>query len=199
MRATRTIPENYSLRFDFDLKRDMRAGLLMQVAGLVLFVIFGIAFGYLIQLMRPEVNIQQNIIVASAIDGLVLIGALIAIMVVVIILHELVHGLFFWIFTRERPGFGVGWGYAYAYAPGWYFPRRQYLVVGLAPLIILSFFGFAVIGVMPQSWIAAIFWGMLINASGAVGDLWITARIAVEPGNVLVQDTGDGFSVYGSE
>ncbi len=197
MTASRSLPETCTLRWEFDLKRDWRAGLLMQVAGLALFIAFGVVFGYFVQSIRPDLDLRETIIVASALDGLALIGALLGIMAVTILLHEWVHGLFFWVFTRQRPRFGVGWGYAYACAPGWYFPRGQYLVVGLAPLIVLTLAGFAVIWAAPPGWISALFWGMLINASGAVGDLWITARIALERGDIRVEDTGDGFRVYG--
>jgi hypothetical protein len=198
MTATRNLPDSYILRWDFNLKRDWRTGLLMQAAGLGLFILFGAGFGALIQSMRDDLDLQQAIIIAGALDGLALIGALLGIMALVVVLHEWVHGLFFWAFTHERPKFGVGWGYAYACAPGWYFPRGQYLVVGLAPLILLSLAGLAVIAVAPPGWVGALFWGLLINASGAVGDLWVTARIALERGDVLVEDTGDGFRVYGN-
>lgn len=197
MTATRNLPDSYTLRWDFNLKRDWRTGLLMQAAGLGLFILLGVGFGALIQSMRADLDLQQTIVIAGAHDGLLLIGALLGIMALVVVLHEWMHGLFFWAFTRERPKFGLGWGYAYACAPGWYFPRGQYLVVGLAPLILLSLAGLAVIAVAPPGWVGALFWGLLINASGAVGDLWITARIARERSDVLVEDTGDGFRVYG--
>lgn len=197
MTATRSLPDTHTLRWDFNLKRDWRAALLMQAAGLGLFILFGVGFGALIQSMRDDLNLQQTLVIASAGDGLTLIGALLGIMALVVVLHEWVHGLFFWFFTRERPKFGIGWGYAYASAPGWYFPRGQYLIVGLAPLITLSLAGLAVIAVAPPGWVGALFWGLLINASGAVGDLWVTARIALERGDILVEDTGDGFRVYG--
>jgi len=35
---------------------------------------------------------------------------------VVLLAHELVHGAFFWIFSRSRPVFGLRIGYAYAAA-----------------------------------------------------------------------------------
>ncbi len=198
MTAARTLPPNYTLRWNFDLKREWRAGLLLQIAGLGLFIAFGILFGRIIQSMRHDLNLQQTIVIASMSDALYFTAVLVGMMILVVLMHEWVHGLFFWIFTRQQPVFGVGWGYAYACAPGWYFPRWQYLIVGLAPLVLLTLGGLAAIAIAPSNWVTPIYLGLLINASGAVGDLWITARIAREPGEILVEDTGDGFKVYGS-
>jgi hypothetical protein len=68
-----------------------------------------------------------------------LIGFLAA-SVLIIPLHELVHGLLFWVFTRRRPLFGLRLPfYAFAAAPvDVYLPRNPYLVVALAPLVLLK-------------------------------------------------------------
>ncbi len=56
---------------------------------------------------------------------------LLGVLIVTLVLHELVHGLCFWSFTRDRPRFGWKLIYAYAAAPGWYLPRGRYLTVAL--------------------------------------------------------------------
>lgn len=196
MTATRSLPDSYTLRWDFNLKRDWRTGLLLQAAGIGLFLLFGIGLGALIRRLRPDLDFQQALF--GAWDSWALVGLLLFSMMLVISLHEGVHGLFFWVFTRVQPVFGLGWGYAYACAPGWYFTRGQYAVIGLAPFVLLSFAGIVLIAVSPAVWIGALFWLVLLNASGAVGDFWFIARILREPSDILVEDTGDGFRVYGS-
>jgi hypothetical protein len=118
--------------------------------------------------------------------------------ILAVVLHEAMHGVFFWLFTRERPQFGIGWGYAYAHAPGWYFPRWSYALIGLAPLIFLTLIGFALLPNVNPFWVFPLLLGMLINASGAVGDLWIVLKVVTEKGELLVEDTGDGFKIYGN-
>ncbi|MEJ5223299.1 MAG: DUF3267 domain-containing protein [Anaerolineales bacterium] len=195
MTATRTLPENYTLRWDFDLKREMRAALFLQAVGIVFFMLFGIGLGAYIRYIRPNLDFQQALF--GAWDGWALVGMLLFSIMLVISLHEGVHGLFFWVFTRAQPVFGLGWGYAYACAPGWYFTRGQYAIIGLAPFVLLNAVGLTLLAVSPAVWIGALFWLVLLNASGSVGDLWFIARILKEPGDILVEDTGEGFRVYG--
>jgi hypothetical protein len=122
--------------------------------------------------------------------------ALILSMLVSIVLHELVHGAFFWLFSRSRPKFGFRAGYAYAAAPGWFFPRSQYLVIGLAPFVLLSLVGMILVTFVPIRWLAVILVGMIANASGSVGDLWIITLVLRERRKIVIEDLGDGMNFY---
>jgi Putative zincin peptidase len=113
-----------------------------------------------------------------------------------IVLHELVHGAFFWIYSRNRPKFGFRKGYAYAAAPGWFFPRGQYLVIALAPFVLLSILGMALVAMVPVGAIVAILFGMVANAAGAVGDMWIAVKVLREHRKILIEDWGDGMNFY---
>ena len=123
-------------------------------------------------------------------------GALLLAAALAILLHELVHALFFWLFSRDRPTFGMGPGYFFAACPGHFFPPRQYLVVGLAPFAGLTAAGAALLPLVPGRWLPALFCFLVTNAAGAAGDLLICWRIAFEQGDALVQDLGDGIEVY---
>jgi hypothetical protein len=197
MQPTQTLPSDYTLRWSFNMKRDVKVAVIMQAAGLVLLFAFGwlfVAIAAQIWNLRKaptySFDLQQN-------SGQ-LIAVLLGGFVFIILLHELIHGIFFQIFSRALPKYGIGWGYAYAAAPDWYFPRNQYLVIGLAPLIGISVIGVALMFVAPSAWIWALVYMLTINASGAVGDIWIVARIARENADVYVRDLGDGFEVYGN-
>jgi hypothetical protein len=115
---------------------------------------------------------------------------------VAIFAHELVHGFFFWIYSHSRPRFGFRDGYAYAAAPGWFFPRGQYLVIALAPLVLLSIVGMTLVAIVPAGAIVAILFGLVANAAGAVGDMWITFVVLRERRNIIVEDLGDGVDLF---
>ena len=86
----------------------------LNIFGLALFFLFGWLFLRLTALLRPAYQGSSG-----GINLWLVINVLLAI-VLTFIIHELVHGLFFWIFNRSRPTFGFKGAYAYASAPGWY-------------------------------------------------------------------------------
>jgi len=127
---------------------------------------------------------------------LFLIWIIFAVTGITIILHELAHGVLFWFSTRERPKFGCSLLYAYAAAPGWYLKTNIYWLIGLGPLIFLSLLGILLLPFVPLSWLGYLLFAIFLNATGAVGDLYIVFRLAFEPIGTLAQDEGTGFRVF---
>ena len=70
-------------------------------------------------------------------------------MLVMIVLHEGLHGLFFWLFTREKPKFAFKGFYAYAAMPDWYLPKKEYLITALAPLVGITLLGVLGLALLP--------------------------------------------------
>jgi len=175
------------------MKRDKRLNIILQVIGLGWMALAGWFLAGILIWIRPDFNDALKTGMTVNILFLLLI---LVVMAVTIVFHELVHGLLFWFFARHKPEFGIGPGYAFAAMPDWFFPKRQYLVIGLGPLISLTTLGLVCCAFVPLTWLGPIFAGVVINAGGAIGDLYVCWRIAREAGNVWVKDTGDGFQVY---
>jgi hypothetical protein len=194
MQPIQTLPGNYTLGWDVDMKRDKRLNIILQIIGLGWMGLAAWPLATLMLWIRPDfsdaikLSLSENLLISLL---LVLV-----VMLVTIVLHELVHGLFFWIFTHHQPEFGVGPGYAFAAMPDWFFRKGQYLVIGLGPLIVLTVLGIAWCAFAPVTWLGLIFAGVVINAGGAIGDLYVCWRIAREAEDAWVKDTGDGFQVY---
>ncbi|XVH30223.1 DUF3267 domain-containing protein [Haloferacaceae archaeon DSL9] len=116
----------------------------------------------------------------------------------VIVAHELVHGAAMRYFGAEPTyGFGVAQSvlpYAYATTDE-PFARDQFLVVALAPLVVLTaaLFGLAVALRQPFFLLP-----LAVNAGGAVGDLWMARLLLRYPKTVRVVDDVTAFEVYGS-
>lgn len=191
MKPTRSLPPNYTPYFTLDLSKNMRMVLLLNLIAILLFAGFGWLFLRLAILILPPEQTSGSM----AITGFTLLGCLLA-YVLMLVLHELVHGAFFWLFTRQRPHFGFRGAYAYAAAPDWYLPRRQYVVVGASPLVVLSLFGLMLLPILPAS--ALLPWLIAVagNAAGAVGDALIVGWLLTQPDSVLVQDDGDAVTAY---
>lgn len=114
------------------------------------------------------------------------------------VLHELVHG---WVMQMygAKPSYGVLWKQMmfYATSPGYAFRRNNYTGVALAPLVFISMLSVLGMGLLPGTfWF--VFSGVcgIVNASGAVGDLWITAIVLRYPPTAYVMDERDGMRVF---
>lgn len=110
-------------------------------------------------------------------------------------LHELLHGAAF-LLWGGKPYFGAKLPYAlYCGAKNQLFRRNQYLVVGLAPLVVITLAGIIVTLVAPV--VAAYALAVTVgNVSGAAGDAWSVARMLRLPATTLVEDTEDGYRVW---
>jgi hypothetical protein len=194
MKPTQTLPEKYALAWSVDLKKNMRLNIILQIAGLCWMVLSGWLLALIVNWLRPEFFLSFQ--TGLSFNMLLILLLLIAVMALAIVLHELAHGLFFWLFARHRPEFGIGPGYAFAAMPDWFYPRGQYLVIALAPLVLLTLVGLTASIFAPQPWLNWLLIGMLINCGGAIGDMYIGWRVAHEEHSVLVKDSGDGFQLY---
>ena len=194
MNPIKTLPETYALTWAIDMKKDTRLNWILQLVGMVCFVLLGWVLWKIIASLRPDFKLE--ILSGKTDEVLLWLVAALVIIFITLILHELVHGFFFWLFTKEKPYFGFGPGYAYAAAPDWYFPKGKYLVIGLAPLVVLTILGLLVIQFIPAAWIGSLFLAVVFNAGGAVGDLYICIRIVGEARDIWIKDKGDVFEVY---
>ncbi len=192
-KATNLPPQDARLVYSLNLLENRPVFWRLQIISTLSFVLFGALFAGWTALVRPawQQTFSKGIVIQAW--GVLWV---ILIFVVFISLHELIHGAFFWIFTRRLPKLGIGAGYAFAAAPGWFFPRRQYLLVALSPLVLLSLLGMALVAVVPLAGVTGILLGTVVNASGAVGDLWIVYRVVREPAEVVIEDLGDGIKIY---
>lgn len=110
-------------------------------------------------------------------------------------IHEVVHALAF-LLWGGKPYFGTKLPLAlYCGAKNQLFHRNQYLVIGLAPLVVLTIVGitFTLLNPVLASYML---FANLGNVSGAAGDVWTVARLLRHPKSVLVEDTEAGYRVW---
>jgi hypothetical protein len=196
MHATLHLPEGYRSIGTLSLTKNLRLLIYLNVAGVVLLVGFYYAFIRAALWMRPEAA-RQGLSGSLNLSGvLVMLLAVIGIYAAVIVLHEATHGIFMVWFTHTRPVFAFRGYYAYAAAPGWYFPRNQYMLTSLAPLVVLSLLGLVVLAFVPAGWFLVVISFMAFNGSGAVGDLAVFFWLLRQPPTCLAYDVGDAVTLY---
>ncbi len=115
--------------------------------------------------------------------------------VVMLLIHELLHGAAF-LLWGGRPYLGAKLPYAlYCGAKNQLFKRYQYIVVGLAPLVVITLAGIVFTLLSPGLASYTLF-ATIGNISGAAGDVWSVQRIARTPPASLVEDTEAGYRVW---
>jgi hypothetical protein len=114
-----------------------------------------------------------------------------------LVLHELVHGLAM-LRMGAAPSFGADIllkmaPVLYTTAPGHRFSRREYLVVALAPMVVISGLGAAWVAIGPfgKELVSA----LALHLTGCIGDLWIAGLILRQPSETTFEDRRDGFTL----
>jgi len=195
MDTTQTLPANYRLTSAISMK-NQRLLLKLNVAGFFLLILFGWLFSAAAFWLRPDDAASSLILDLTGAGGLRTVLFVLIITFGTIVLHEGIHGLAFMIFANVRPTFGFRWVYAFAAAPGYFIPRGRYLPVALAPLVVISLLGLALMAVGPAQWLTAILLACVVNASGSVADLWVVWLLLRLPAETLASDLGEAIELY---
>lgn len=197
MRATQILPSGYRSIGTLDINKNERLLLLLNLAGMAGLVASGWLFLKVLAWLRPYDSALAFRFQLHSIAGIIfLTGSILGLLVFHIILHEAIHGVFFWLFTRSRPRFAFRWTHAYAAAPGWYIPRNFYLITALAPLVLISLAGILLFAFGPPAWLLPTWFVLMMNAGGAVGDLLVAGWLLRQPAGCLAQDRGDAVTLY---
>jgi hypothetical protein len=198
MTATKILPERFALQREINLQKDQALLIKLNLWGLVLLPLIGYflvqigvtlhpEFDSTLEVLTPKIPILSQILI-------VILG-----LMVITVLHELVHGVSFWINTHQLPKFGFRGVYAFAAAPEWYITRNEYFLIGAAPLVILSIIGLVFIPIIPSHLLFTWLFCLWANTSGAVGDVYILVYLLRQPATALIQDQGDIISIYTEE
>jgi len=204
-----TLPSNYRQQATIDLSKSRKAVVGAIVSGIVLLITIGWLLVQFTHFLRPTAleGIGFPDILTTTPDGnpsitlpfQLIVDAIVAV-VLVMLIHELVHGVFFWRFTGRRPKFGIKGLYVYAAAPSdIYFPRNQYLAVGIAPLVLLTLVGLLLMVIVPVVIVPTLILFIAFNAAGAAGDLLMFAWLLYYSPDTLIQDNNTSVIVYGPD
>jgi hypothetical protein len=188
--STQALPDGYVQSDEINLKKDKRLMLLLNIIALFAFVVSFILLSIFVSLVRFGVTSVSGDVSAGVL--LMLVG----LTVMILILHELIHGFFFWMFSRSRPVFGIRPMYAYAGAPTWFFPRREYAITALAPLVIIGVVGLFLMLLVPLWWLLMIAFLVALNTGGAVGDIFVFIRLLKSSSTSFANDTGDVVTFF---
>jgi len=124
---------------------------------------------------------------------------IITVLILLLILpfHEILHGLAIGrVGHPVRYGFKLEYGVLYAMSENKLFRRNEYLFVLLTPITVITLLGMLANLWMPDSWAFTIALAVILNAGGAIGDLWMAATLRRYPRSVIIRDDATGFTVF---
>lgn len=163
-----------------------------------------VAFSIALELWAPglfDVRLRALFGEGSFVDYLLWMVWAFAAVMISLGVHELVHGVFFKLFAPPgaRVTFGANWkrGMLYACAEGIVYTRRQYLVIALAPSVVVTAVLVAV-GFACACPVAGVF-AATMHLSGCTGDWGYVRAICADPLITHCEDTSYGVCFYGPD
>lgn len=189
------LPEGYQTARQITID-SQRTLVWLNVVGLGLMIGAIFAYNALYQLMQ-RVGLAQGVNPLAGADPLVIALLTLPALFLMLSVHELIHGLMFQFFgAKPRYGFDLKKGVAFAAADRYYLTRDAYLIVGLAPLVLITLGTLALMTMTSGELNTLIALVGAANVGGCVGDLWFFRICRRYPPDLLVRDFGDGAELY---
>jgi len=188
--ASGSLPNGYQEVLNWRVTGKPGRVIAVQILGVFSLVIFGVIFSGLAVTLgksptQGEFGLREI--------GVVFVGILLA-----LVLHELTHGLVMQTYGA-KPKYGILWKgpMLYATSPGYAYRRNDYVVIALAPFVLIS--ALVILGMwLLQGTLWVLLLGLcgIFNASGAIGDVWMTMIVLRYPTPAYVIDERDGIRVF---
>jgi hypothetical protein len=205
MKTIGSLPSEYSKYTVFEPSKKPNFFIGAMIAGILLLLLVGWMLVLFVDALRPAaldgMRLRDVLSFTGAVFSLVIPPVLFQnfalALIAVLIFHELVHGLFYWLFSNHRPKFGFQGLFPYAAAPsGVYFPRNQFIMIGLAPLVLLTVLGLLLIMIVPIAFVLFLLFFVAFNASGSAGDLIMVIQLLPLSSDTLMEDNTSGVIIY---
>ncbi|NJN56395.1 MAG: DUF3267 domain-containing protein [Leptolyngbyaceae cyanobacterium SL_5_9] len=199
------LPQSYQRQSKLDLLQNKALLLsLILTSGLLLLaaVWFGVNFALFIRpdskqtLFPYEIWSATSNRFALTIPLTWLMGIGLAIPITMIV-HEAIHGVLFWGLTHQIPRFGCKWLVAYtAPSNGLYIARDAYLIIALAPLVLLTILAGILLPFVPSNTLTTLIGVLSLNASGSAGDIAVALWLIRKPSTTVIEDRGTVVIAY---
>ncbi len=193
--ALEALPDGYRLVRRITLE-SQRLLILLNLAGLGLLIAAVLGYQLFYNFLQAR-GLAQGINPLEGVSTLLFAILSLPALFLMLAVHELIHGAAFQLFgAKPRYGISLEKGVAFAAADRYYLTRDAYSIVGLAPLLVLTFVTLALMTSTSGETNLLIALIGAANISGSVGDLWFIAICRRFPPDMLVRDFGEGGELY---
>jgi hypothetical protein len=189
MKAIGVLPEDYGEIYSLNLQKDKRAAIIVNLLALAIAAVMAVSMNFFV----PVASVFD--MSGGIVRYFLRLAALIVLMVLYMVLHELVHGIAMKLCGTKRVKYGFTGLYAFAGSED-YYDKKSYIFIALAPIVLWGTVLAAVNFFVPTEWFWIVYMIQLINISGAAGDLFAAVKFSRMPKNILIQDSGVSMRVF---
>lgn len=189
MKAIGVLPEDYGEIYSLNLQKDKRTAIIVNLLALAIAAVMAVSMNFFV----PVTSVFD--MSGGIVRYFLRLAALIVLMVLYMVLHELVHGIAMKLCGTKRVKYGFTGLYAFAGSED-YYDKKSYIFIALAPIVLWGTVLAAVNFFVPTEWFWIVYMIQLINISGAAGDLFAAVKFSCAPKNILIQDSGVSMRVF---
>lgn len=189
MKAIGVLPEDYGEIYSLNLQKDKRTAMIVNLLALAIAAVMAVSMNFFV----PVTSVFD--MSGGIVRYFLRLAALIVLMVLYMVLHELVHGIAMKLCGTKRVKYGFTGLYAFAGSED-YYDKKSYIFIALAPIVLWGTVLAAVNFFVPTEWFWIVYMIQLINISGAAGDLFAAVKFSRMPKNILIQDSGVSMRVF---
>lgn len=189
MKAIGVLPEDYGEIYSLNLQKDKRAAIIVNLLALAIAAVMAVSMNFFVP-VTSFFDMSGGIV-----RYFLRLAALIVLMVLYMVLHELVHGIAMKLCGTKRVKYGFTGLYAFAGSED-YYDKKSYIFIALAPIVLWGTVLAVVNFFVPTEWFWIVYMIQLINISGAAGDLFAAVKFSCMPKNILIQDSGVSMRVF---
>ena len=189
MRAVENLSDDYKEIYAVNLQKNKKMAVIVNLTAVAIAVIMAVPMHFVVPFFS----------VFSMEDGLfpyiLRFAALIILMFLYLILHELVHGIAMKLCGTKKVKYGFTGMYAFAGSED-YYDKKAYSFIALAPVVLWGIVLAVINPFVPVEWFWIVYLIQIMNVSGAAGDLFVTVTFSRLPQDILVQDCGVSMTVF---
>lgn len=189
MKAIGVLPEDYGEIYSLNLQKDKRTAIIVNLLALAIAAVMAVSMNFFV----PVTSVFD--MSGGIVRYFLRLAALIVLMVLYMVLHELVHGIAMKLCGTKRVKYGFTGLYAFAGSED-YYDKKSYIFIALAPIVLWGTVLAAVNFFVPTEWFWIVYMIQLINISGAAGDLFAAVKFSRMPKDILIQDSGVSMRVF---
>lgn len=194
MTAIPRLPEGCRRIGTLDLRNDRKARSISFALRVFTLIVFVPLFAGVAWVIRPEIRLDPAVLWnlgGGRLPAILVYLALGALIMAMLVLHELVHLAVFRMSGAKDSRIGVNGLAVFAWAEGWYTRRGAMVLNAAAPFFVISAVGVALFPLVSTEYFGWVYLPVVINAAAAAGDYMAIAWLMMVPPRAWISDEGE--------